>query len=80
MASEGVEDEFISGRIRRIQVAESFSFSGIKSQVASLLEYYKRNNISITEQIKSNIAKRFQEVIVENLVDSVQEIIDIHPP
>ncbi len=70
----------IKNRIRKIDISDQFSFSGIKAQVYSLLEYLKREGIACDEQMQRDIATVFQDRIVDALVQKVENIISTTSP
>ena len=63
--------EFVRQRLRKIDVSGQFSFSGIKAQVVSLLEYYARHDIVVDETKIADIAYVFQDRITDSLISKL---------
>jgi len=79
LAQQWSSDELITSRIRKIDVSDQFSFSGVKAQVHSLLEYLERNNILLTASVQADIARRFQDVVTDALMRKMTQCIDTLP-
>lgn len=67
-------------RLRKIDVGGQFSFSGIKAQVHSLLEYMKRHEIVLDEMTVCAIAHRFQDVVTDAMSRKMQAYIKLYTP
>ena len=77
------EDEFqrlCLTKIRKLDVSDQFSFSGIKSQVGTFLKYCARKDIVLDDVYISCIAYVFQDRITDALVSKLQQYIDIYSP
>ena len=80
LAKDGKDDKDIQERVRQIDTRSQFSFSWIKSQVRSLLDYYEREHIELDDTIKANIAWRFQQRVTQAMLDKLEECISLHQP
>ncbi len=69
-------DELIGTRLRKLNTSDQFSFSGVKAQVHSLLEYLSRNDIVVDDQMRADIAWRFQEIVTDALVSHTTKILN----
>ncbi len=80
LAATWVKDERISQRLRKIDISGQFSFSWIKAQVHSLIEYLKREEIVLDESMLANICRLFQDRVTTALSQKFQQSIDTHSP
>ena len=69
--SKKTDLEFIYQRLRKIDVSGQFSFSGIKAQVVSLLQYYARKDIVVDDTKIADIAYVFQDRITDSLISKL---------
>lgn len=76
IAEDGWPHELIATRLRPLHTSDHFSFSGVKAQVHSLLEYLDRNNILVDDQMRADIAWRFQEIVTDALVAHMTKALD----
>lgn len=68
-AQEWSADDRVDLRINTLQDRPlQFSFSGIKSQVYNLLKKFEREEIELDDELKKNIAWKFQQVVAKSLV------------
>jgi len=79
LSQQWSSDKLIVSRIRKIDISDQFSFSGVKAQVHSLLEYLERNNILLTASVQADIARRFQGVVTDALMQKMTQYIDTLP-
>lgn len=67
-AAEWEQDDRVDFRINTLADKPlQFSFSGIKSQVYNLLKKFEREEVELDDQLKKNIAWKFQQVVATSL-------------
>lgn len=80
MAKEWRNNDLIAPRIRTIQAWDQFSFSWVKAQIYSLLEYLDQNDIVIDTQLLTDICHRFEDIMTDALVLALQNNIQKYQP
>gem|GEM_PF-1303573 len=66
----------MTSRLRKIDVSDQFSFSGIKAQVHSLVEYLARESIALDDQMRADIVRLFQERVTDAMIGKLNMLID----